>query len=548
MKGQLSSAHIDAINRHRRVIVNFDVISADGARFATKAIERLIEWKFMFTDEPGTHIDSICWSWGEGHQAPYPSDVLPLYDSPGFKKWADDGINIVQVFLEAAKQRDIESFFSYRINGSDNDLGPVAKIPMKEAHPDWLIHIWNANGYWNFALDGVHEYKLRILREAAEDYDFDGIELDFARVCPVLPPGHQWEYRDRLTDFIRATRAMLLEVGRKRGRPFLLAVRIPENLEGCHFDGIDAETWAQEELLDIFVMGCRSFDVDIPAFRRITEGTNIKLYPCIDDHHASDGYQWPPIEVMRGVAANWYQQGADGVQTFNFAHATPEETDRLLGQMYLEKGWGTHRQAYQEIGDSDALKHKNKIFVVQRRGGGHGTTVIPNPEDWSTPRFMYFNTNMFGQLPAPLDNDGKVDTLLTIAVADDASAEADRVDQITLRLLLSDPEAENLPDDERLQQVTVATIGHPDTLQNNPAAKGIEDQIEVRVNNILLETPKIEEGWLVFAVQPKFLAVGDNLVGVRVSGSGKGIPAPMRSTEVQHQILIEKLEVHLKYR
>ena len=539
MKGRLSAAHIDAINRRRRVIVNFDVISADGARFATKEIERLVEWKFMFADEPGTHIDSIYWSWGEGHQAPYPSEVLPLYDSPGFKKWADDGINIVQVFLETAKQRGIESFFSYRINGSDNDLGPVAKIPMKEAHPDWLIHLWNANGYWNFALEEVHEYKLRILREAAEDYDFDGIELDFARVCPVLPPGRQWEYRDRLTDFIRATRAMLLEVERKRGRPLLLAARIPENLEGCHFDGIDAETWAQEELLDIFVMGCRSFDVDIPAFRRITAGTNIKLYPCIDDHHASDGYQWPPIEVMRGVAANWYQQGADGVQTFNFAHATPEGTDRLLGQMYLEKGWETHRQAYHEVGDSDALKHKNKIFVVQRRGGGHGTIVIPNPEDWSTPRFMYFNTNMFGQLPAPIDNNGVVDTLLTIAVADDVAAEADRVDQITLRLLLSDPEAENLPDDQRLQSVTVATIGHPDTLQNIPSDKGIEYQIEVRVNNILLETPTVEEGWLVFVVQPKFLAVGDNLVGLRVTE---------RSADAQHQILIEKLEIHLEYR
>ena len=539
MKRQLSSEHINAINRRRRVIVNFDVISSDGARFATKEIERLVEWKFMFADEPGTHIDSIYWSWGEGHQAPYPSEVLPLYDSPGFKKWSDDGINIVQVFLEASKQRGIEAFFSYRINGSDNDLGPVAKIPMKETHSDWLIHTWNANGYWNFAVEGVHEYKLTILREAAENYDFDGIELDFARVCPVLPPGHQWEYRDRLTDFIRATRAMLLEVARKRGRPFLLAARIPENLEGCHFDGIDAETWAQEELLDIFVMGCRSFDVDIPAFRRITEGTNIKLYPCIDDHHASDGYQWPPIEVMRGVAANWYQQSADGVQTFNFAHATPEGTDRTVGQMYLERGWGTHRRAYQEIGDSDSLKHKNKIFVVQRRGGGHGTTVIPNPEDWSTPRFMYFNTNMFGQLPAPIDNDGVVDTLLTIAVADDVAAEVDRVDQITLRLLLSDPEAENLSDDDRLQRVTVATIGHPDTLQNTPAAKEIEDQIDVRINNILLGTPMVEEGWLVFAVQPKFLAVGDNLVGVRVTE---------RPADAQHQILIEKLEVHLEYR
>ena len=106
-------------------------------------------------------------------------------------------------------------------------------------------------------------------------------------------------------------------------------------------------------------------------------------------------------------------------------------------------------------------------------------------------------------------------------------------------LLLSDPEAENLSDDQRLQPVTVATIGHPDTLQNTPAAKGIEDQIEVRINNIRLGTATVEEGWLVFAVQPKFLAVGDNLVGVRVTE---------RPANVQHQILIEKLEVHLEYR
>ena len=106
------------------------------------------------------------------------------------------------------------------------------------------------------------------------------------------------------------------------------------------------------------------------------------------------------------------------------------------------------------------------------------------------------------------------------------AAEADRVDRITLRLLLSDPEAENLADDERLQPVTVATIGHPGTLQNTPAAKGIEDQIEVRVNNIFLGTPTmVEEGWLVFTVQPKFLAVGDNLVGVRVTERSRRCPA-----------------------
>ena len=34
--------------------------------------------------------------------------------------------------------------------------------------------------------------------------------------------------------------------------------------------------------------------------------------------------------------------------------------------------------------------------------------------------------------------------------------------------------------------MTFATIGHPGNLRNAPQAKGIEDRIELRVNNVLL--------------------------------------------------------------
>ena len=105
MKHLLSEEHIAAVNRHRRVIVNFDVISGNSHDFAAMDIDELVKWKFMFADEEGTHIDSTWFSWGEGNQAPYPSEILPLYDSPGYKKWADARINIAQVFLEEAKAR-----------------------------------------------------------------------------------------------------------------------------------------------------------------------------------------------------------------------------------------------------------------------------------------------------------------------------------------------------------------------------------------------------------------------------------------------------------
>jgi hypothetical protein len=145
--------------------------------------------------------------------------------------------------LEDTHARGIEGFFSMRMNGSDNDprfvpgvgtvmdmtvqgesespggdvgRGPsgkeigdapkVYRIPAKEEHPDWLFRTpWAENGYWNYSKKGVREYYLRNLQEVAERYDFDGIELDFARGL-VLPPGEAWLLRHHMTDFVRQLR------------------------------------------------------------------------------------------------------------------------------------------------------------------------------------------------------------------------------------------------------------------------------------------------------------------------------------------------------
>ena len=110
---------------------------------------------------------------------------------------------------------------------------------------------------------------------------------------------------------------MLFRVAEKRGRLLLLVLKIPENLQGCHLDGIDIETWTNEQLADLLILGVRSIDVDIQDFHRIPSGTHIKLDSCFDDPHGLDDYIAPPIEVLRGVFANWWSQGADGVSTFN---------------------------------------------------------------------------------------------------------------------------------------------------------------------------------------------------------------------------------------
>ena len=91
------------------------------------------------------------------------------------------------------------------------------------------------------------------------------------------------------------------EVAQARGRPLLIALRVPESILVCTFDGIDIETWVREQLVDILITGCGASDVDVPAYRRLAEGTSVKIYPSWDVYHPTDGYRQPPVEYWRGL-------------------------------------------------------------------------------------------------------------------------------------------------------------------------------------------------------------------------------------------------------
>ena len=527
----ISPKHIEAINRQRRIIFQDDVLANDVFRtdeVGTERLGKIIDFYMSRLDERPNQIDSIWFEWGEGNTAVWPSDVIPCTENV-FPRWWEIGIDPVEVLLTEAKKRGREVFFSYRINGSDNDdmFDPPRPfdqpIPLKAEHPDWLIYKWHP--YWNFSFKGVRDLKLDVVHEVAEMYDFDGIHIDFARI-PVLFPEEQWLHRDILTDFMRDIRTTLLDIGEKRGRPLLLAARVPEDPMGCHFDGMDVEAWAQDFLVDIFVVGTRTANADIAAFRHITNETPIKLYPSFDDHHSTDGYREPDLEIWRGACANWWRQNPDGMHTFNLMVSSPQSAENL--DLSPSPRWQTQRKIFSEIGRPATLKEVDKVFFVERRGGGHAEYVVPSPANWNTPRHMYFQTNMLASLPAALEGDGKEDRLLTLNVADDVNAASTEIDQITLRIAISDEAGEALSLDERLE-----TLG---------------SRVEVRLNNILLDAPHTEtvetsnetfKNWLIFAVKPGYLAVGANLVGV---GLKQQLPAAFG------HIQIEKVELHVCYR
>ena len=525
--GALSKQHHQALNRRRRVIDQHDAM--DPRSILGKDVKDWIGFHFGYIDEPGCQIDSVWFDISSASMAVYPSKYRPLLDFPGIQKWHEEGVDIVKTLVEATHQRGLEFFWNERVCEVDfirNGLEMTKLTPMKAAHPDWLVKSWWWQGNHNLAAAGMREYKVAIMREVAENYEIDGMQIDFARHMPCLPVGRQWELRGHVTEFMRMARAALQETARQRGRPILFSAKVPETLAGCRTDGMDVSAWIDEGLVDILMLGSRTMAVDIEDFRKLVGDRPVKLYPCFDDIHTTDGYHYPPIEFMRGVFGSWWSQGADGVATFNWSNTSREVCQRIGADQYK---WGpeSHPQAYHEIGDPAIMRRKDKIFAIERRGG----------YPWSE---GHANQNQQAPLPTTLAYDGR-NTEFKLRVCDPLKEEEASLSEVVLHVVLF-IDKNGFSTEDRIA-VSVNEQELPDTeaaydLQWKDAQILSPDPQPVS-GCVYPVNPEQKLLRVSHKVSPALLHQGVNLVGV---GSAARAPHCLRP------LIVEKVELYAKYK
>ena len=154
-----------------------------------------------------------------------------------------------------------------------------------------------------------------------------------------------------MTELLRKVRKMTEEVGMQRGRPILVAVRVPDSVGYCRDMGFDIEQWLQDDLVDLLITTCY-FRLNPWEYSvQLGHKYGVPVYPCLSDSRVrgESRFRRSSTESYRGRAMNAWRAGADGLHLFNY--------------------FNPNAAIWKELGDPETLLPMNKLYFVNVRDG-----------------------------------------------------------------------------------------------------------------------------------------------------------------------------------
>jgi len=249
----------------------------------------------------------------------------------------DQGTDVLSWVVRWCHEHDKECFWSFRMNDThDAAHKPEKPYPLfpslKEEHPEYMIGELGRRppyGSWtsvNYGLSEVRDLAVQFIEEVCANYDVDGIEMDFCRHLSYFPSvafGQEAtdEERNLMTDMMRQVREVCEAHGRKRERPFLIAVRVPDSLEYSKAVGLDLEMWMREDLIDLLIGG---FYMRLNPWESLVQAGkrhDMTVYAGLSESRVKGDI--PPFsrnseESYRGRAHRAWEAGVDGIYLFNY--------------------------------------------------------------------------------------------------------------------------------------------------------------------------------------------------------------------------------------
>ncbi|MBX3670107.1 MAG: family 10 glycosylhydrolase [Rhodocyclaceae bacterium] len=305
------------------------------------------------------------------------------------------GGDMVKVFVDRCRQRGQRPFISLRLNDAhhleDADSDAVSRFYVE--HPDYRIGTdsrkWDQRGL-NWAIPEVRALKLAFVRELAEGYDIDGIELDFMRYYSFFQLDNTTtsQRADIMTEFVRNVRQAI-------GPNRWLCARVPCELSMFDPLGIDLPAMVRAGL-DMVNASANYFTVqqsDIAAIRQQVPEAAVYEEMCHTTwlgKSSAKGYddfnfRRTTREQYYTAAHLAYARGLDGVSLFNFVyyrdHGSP------VGAPFSEPPF----DVLERLHDKDWLARQPQHWILaQGWGNTFGKAQLPrNIKPGGTMKFAF---------------------------------------------------------------------------------------------------------------------------------------------------------------
>ncbi|MBN1589455.1 MAG: family 10 glycosylhydrolase [Pirellulales bacterium] len=398
------------------------------------------------------------------------------------KEWAtnlakDGGPDTLGTMVEFSHRHGIEVFWSLRMNDTHDAADGSMLSQWKQAHRDLLVgkrgtrYPFGANR-WSAADYAHKEVRDRVVTwcdDVLKRYDVDGLELDFFRHAIFFKPQLHGkkvtqEQCDQMTSLIRRLRESADRQGARRGRPVLIAIRVPDSAGFCKAIGLDVDRWMEEGLIDMLIVS-GYFRLNewktsvewghrhgVPVFASLDE-PRLRRQPELQKIRESIG-------VYRARALDAWRAGVDGIYLFNYF------------------GVSRDLQACKEVGDPEALMKMDKLYATGSREVRSAGSYLKGAKKYLHRR------PMLPELPEKLSADRPAKVTLVVH---------DRVEEnggkATLRLYLSESISPEL--------LIVAVNGH------------------------VLSTGRQDGRWIELPVEPSWIKTGTNEFDVSLKKGAK---------------------------
>lgn len=243
------------------------------------------------------------------------------------------GTDPLRLMVDFCHQHNIEIFWSHRMNDRhDETPTPALVTDFKKEHPEYLMTCRKGIMAYNYAVEAVRNKFLECCAEVVENYDVDGIELDYFRHLrlfeSVVSGGvASDEEREMINDMMRKLRGILDKEGIRRGRPVLLSVRVPDSRDYARLAGIDYEQWLKEDIVDLLIVNDYIKLEPWKNFPEFAKQYDVPAYACLENRRLSlmdsdlgakpEGLGNAVNERFRSEAYAAWLSGMNGIYTYN---------------------------------------------------------------------------------------------------------------------------------------------------------------------------------------------------------------------------------------